>query len=178
MNSESTFDSQWKKRQGVSFPTVENSNNVLHFFYARCTLFFTQRKEHSNVFQTHIVIVGQVRNMSFFLKLWYSVCILSKNIWKKHQNAHLSHNYYMCLKNVTVFLSLFIFDTYNRDLGYLARGSLDELKFSVARSNKLVMRFSYLLSVGFKTGFKTLFDSLSRLSWIPWHSECTGASLV
>ena len=30
--------------------------------------------------------------------------ILSKNIWKETP-AHLSHNYYMCLDNVTVFFS-------------------------------------------------------------------------
>ena len=77
----------------------------------------TRREKYSNVLQTHIVIVGRVWNMSFFPKLWYSItwpsayCLRISE--KKHQNAHLSHNYYMYLKNVIVFYSPWIVDFFH-----------------------------------------------------------------
>ena len=43
------------------------------FFFDISDTVPTRREKYSNVLQTDIVIVGQVRNMSFSPKLWYSV---------------------------------------------------------------------------------------------------------
>ena len=67
----------------------------------------TRREKYSNVLQTHIVIVGQVRILVFLFR--YSQTIRRRlgdaisKFGKKRYISHLSYNHYTCLENFTVF---------------------------------------------------------------------------